>query len=102
MEADATATLAAPPETRTSLRRAGECVVADATDEAGAVDGRSGDKGTGAGFLGEVGDAACAWWLLSDGVVALRASQGQKEREWNKRDLLFSLLLSFICFSSSN
>jgi hypothetical protein len=61
-----------------------------------------------------VGDAASAWWLLSDGVVALKERERERERERvrgrkneygtraAKRNLLFSLLFSFICFSSSN
>ena len=67
--ADATETLTAPPEHRTSLRRAGECAAPETTDDAGAEEGRSGDAGV--GFFGEVGDVASRWLLLSDGVVAL-------------------------------
>ncbi len=72
VDADATAT---PPEERTSLRRAGECAAADATVDAGAVVGRSGDDGAAAtrvAFFGEVGEAASGWWLLSEGVVDLQ------------------------------
>jgi hypothetical protein len=71
--ADATDTLTVPPEQRTNLRRAGECAAAEATDDAGAEEGRSGDAGV--GFFGEVGDVASRWLLLSDGVVALWTSE---------------------------
>ena len=58
VDADATAT---PPEERTSLRRAGECAAADATVDAGAVVGRSGDDGAadvaGAKYDGDAADA---------------------------------------------
>lgn len=77
VDADATATLTAPPEHKTSFRRAGECAAPALTVDAGAVEGRSGDTGatiTGAIFLGEVGEATSGCWLLSDGVVALCAN----------------------------
>lgn len=73
VDADATEMLTAPPDTKTSLRRAGECTAPELTIEAGAEVGRSGDTGrliTVCVFLGDVGDATGGLWL-SDGVVAL-------------------------------
>ncbi len=65
--------LTPPPEHRTSLRRAGECAAPVAREDAGAVEGRSGDAVV--AFFGEVGETAKRWWLLSDGVVALPISE---------------------------
>ena len=44
-----------------------------AKDDAGAVEGRSGD--TVVAFFGDVGETASGWWLLSDGVVALSINE---------------------------